>query len=99
MINRGEGQRLMEIAFRRCAFANPGGGNLGVALVGRSHGPAYGLRKLRAKISREREEARIAHRIEHWQLPSLQPVIGIGIDLAHQVEYGQSRATRRPCWR
>ena len=86
VIDRGEGQGVMEVAFGRGALADPGGGDPAVALVGGRHRPADRLRKLRAEIAGERKEAGLARGVEDGQLPALQPVEPVAVALAHHVE-------------
>src|SRR5712692_2579035 len=51
VVDRGEGQGVMEVGFRGRALADPGRGDAPVTLVGRGHRPADGLAELGAEIA------------------------------------------------
>ena len=91
-VDRGEGQGVVEVAFRRGAVADPGDGDLVVALVGAGHGPADSLRHLGAEVARDGEEAEVLGRIHDRQLTAFDGVRGVRIDLVH---HGRERITAR----
>ena len=86
LVGRGEDERGVEIRFRRRAIADPGGGDLRVALDRRGHRPADGLDELRGEIAGDREEAVLLRGIHDRELPPLQRVALVGVDLAHHVD-------------
>ena len=57
VVDRSEGQRGVEVAFRRGAVADPAHRDPAVALDRRRHRPADRLRKLGAEVAGDREEA------------------------------------------
>src|SRR3546814_18258119 len=81
-----EGQRRVEIALGRRAFAAPDGRDSAVALRGRGHRPAYRLRILRCQIARYAEESMFGRRIHDRQLSPEQMVAAIRIDLVHHLD-------------
>ena len=87
-IDRGEDQGLLEVLLGAGALADPGGGDLGVALVGRGHGPAHRLAELGGDVARQGEEAERLAGVEHRQLAALQGVGLIGVDLIGHVDEG-----------
>ena len=84
-VDGGEGTGRVEIALRRRTLAAPNRGNAGVALGGRGHRPANGLRILRRQIARDREETSLFRGIHDGQLLAAQPIRAVGIDLVHHV--------------
>ncbi len=86
VVDRGEGQRGMEVAFRRRAVADPAHRDPAVALDRRRHRPADRLRELRAEIAGDREEAVVLVRIHDRQLAALQLVALVRVDLVHHVD-------------
>src|SRR3569623_1454881 len=95
-VDAGEGAGGVEIALRGRALAAPGRGDARVALGGRGHRPAHGLRILRREVARDREEARLAHRIHDRQLLDLQPVALVRIDLVHHVDEAPAPRDEQP---
>ena len=87
LVGRGEDQRGMEVGLRRRAVADPAGRDPGVALHRRSHRPADRLDVLRREVARDREEAVLARGIHDRQLPALQRIELVGVDLVHHVEH------------
>jgi len=75
-IDDGEGEGLVEIAFRARAFA---------AVTDRD-ALIVGVPKAAPHIAGQRIEAICARRVEHRQLSSLEGIAGIGIDLVDQIE-------------
>ena len=78
----------MEIAFRGRALAGPAHGDAAVALDRRAHRPADRLRKLRAEIARNGEEAVRLVGIHDRELAALELVAFVRIDLAHHFNEG-----------
>ena len=87
LVGGGEDQRRMEIAFGGRAVADPAGGDLRVAADRRSHRPADRLDVLRGEVAGDREEAVFLRGIHDRQLPSLQRVGLVGIDLVHHRDH------------
>ena len=91
-VDGGEGQGVVEVALGRGAVADPGDGDLVVALVGAGHGPADGLGHLGAQIAADGEEAVVLRRIHDRQLAAFDRIRGVGIDLVH---HGRERIAAR----
>ena len=75
----------MEVPFCSGAIADPPHGDPAVALDRRAHRPAHGLRKLGPEIAGDREEAMLLVRVHDRQLPALQLVARVRVDLAHHL--------------
>ena len=86
-VNVGEGQSGMKVGFCRGAVANPARRHLGVALDGRSHGPADGLNHLCCQVAGDGEEALLLARIHDRQLASFERVVLVGKKLADHVHH------------
>src|SRR3546814_2327208 len=97
IIDGREGQRRVEIALGRRAFAAPDGRDSAVALRGRGHRPAYRLRILRCQIARYAEESMFGRRIHDRQLSPEQMVAEIRIELVNPQENGQASCRERVC--
>ena len=78
----------MEVRFGGRTVADPAGGDFGVALDRRGHGPADGLHELRAEIAGDREKAMLLGRIHDRKLPPLEGIAFIRIDLVHHLDHG-----------
>ena len=87
LVGRGEDEGCVKIAFGGGAVADPAGGDPGVALDGRRHRPADGLDILGAEIAGDGEEAVLLGGVEDRQLPALQGIGLVGIDLVHHVDH------------
>ena len=85
VIDGGEGQRFVEIAFRGGAFADIGQRQAVVVFVGAGHRPAHGMAEAAAKIAGQRIESVFARRIENGKLAALQGISLIGKNLVDQI--------------
>ena len=72
----------MEIAFGGGAVADPAGGDAGVTLDRRGHGPAHRLDVLGAQVAGDGKEAEVAVGVHHRQLATLERIPGVGQQLA-----------------
>ena len=81
----GEGEGGVEVGFGGGAVADPGGGDLGIALDRRGHAPAHALYELGGEVAGNGEEAGVLDRIHDWQLAALERISLVGQQLADQV--------------
>jgi hypothetical protein len=84
-----EGERRVEVRFRRRAVADPAGGDARVALDRARHGPAYRLDELGRQVAGDREEAAILVRVHHRELPALQGIALVRQQLADHPDHGR----------
>ncbi len=86
LVNRRKCQSVVKVGFRRAAVADPGCGDMVLALDRRCHRPANRLRELRRQVTRDGEHVAGLAVIHDRQLPALAHVACVGQALAHHVD-------------
>ncbi len=86
LVNGGEGYCVVKIGLGRCAVAEPGGGDMILALDRGRHRPANRVRVLRGEVARDREHVGLRAVVHDRQLPALAHVARVGQALAHHVD-------------
>src|SRR5450830_1817920 len=84
-VDVGEGQGGVKVRLGGGAVADPGGGDLGIALDRRRHAPADGLDELGGEVAGNGEETVVAYRVHDRQLPALERIALVGQQLADHV--------------
>ena len=96
VVGRGEDHGRIEIALGGRAIADPSGGDAGIAGDRGSHRPAHCLDVLGAEIAGNREEPVLLGRIHDGQLPALQRILRVGIDLVHHLRHRVAARDQQP---
>src|SRR6185312_9398799 len=86
LIDGRERHPMVEVRLRARAFADPGRGDVSLALDGRRHCPAPRLWKLGSEVAGDREDVARARVIHDGHLPPAARVTGIRQTLPHEVD-------------
>jgi len=88
VIDAGEGERFVEIAFCGRAFADITQRQTVIAFIGAGHRPAHRVAEAAAQIAGQRIEAEFARRIENGKLTAPKRVLLVREYLVDQIDHG-----------